>query len=233
MFKTVLILVWAFGFAIFASFPATAESFDYHFDVRLGVAKIGKMQVAANNDGNSYSAAATLQTTGLIGAIYDVRYEQRASGLVGPNGALLPLRYTSINEVRGSVSGLEILFIGNRVASVSYDPERIVAPEVITFRNTVDPMSLMYFLLRPVRIEDVCTGTVDLFGGRDQSTVRFSYILRYNDGRVKCDIQYLSEDGEAGIAVSALVFRPDNNGFMRIQSFNAHTGIGTLSVRAS
>ncbi len=229
------IIYISFCAAIFAAFIPTAplaESFDYRFDVRLGVAKIGEMQVAANNDGKSYSVATILYTTGLVGAVYDLRYEQTATGRIGAGGVLVPVRHTSISDEKGKVSTLEILLSGDRVSSVTFDPVRNVPAEVTTYRHTVDPMTLMYFLLRPVSAAKVCSGEVELFDGRNRSKVEFTNIKRLNDGRVECSISYTGDGGKGGIALSALVFKPDNNGLMRIRKFEAHTSIGTLAIRA-
>ena len=232
MFKTIYITIYATIFAAFIPTITLAESFDYRFDVRLGMAKIGEMQVAADNDGKSYSVATALYTTGLVGAIYDVRYDQTAIGRIGVDGVLVPVRHTATNDEKGTISRLEILFNGDRVSSVTFDPARNVPVEVTTYRHTVDPMSLMYFLLRPVSSAKVCSGEVDMFDGRNRSAVKFTDIKRYNDGRVECNIFYSGDGGKGGIALSALVFEPDNNELMRIQKFKAHTSLGTLTIKA-
>jgi hypothetical protein len=232
MFKTIYMTLWAAIFAAVIPTMTLAESFDYRFDVRLGIAKIGEMQVAANNDGKSYSVATALYTTGLVGAIYDVRYDQATTGRIGVDGVLVPVRHTATNDEKGNISRVEILFSGDRVSGVTFDPAKSVPAAVTTYRHTVDPMSLMYFLLRPVSEAKVCSGEVELFDGRNRSAVKFTDIKRFNDGRVECSISYSGEGGKGGIALSALVFRPDNNGLMRIQKFEAHTSIGTLTIKA-
>ncbi len=232
MFKTIYITIYATIFAVFIPMISLAESFDYRFDVRLGLAKIGEMQVVANNDGKSYSVATVLYTTGLVGAIYDVRYDQTAIGRIGVGGVLVPVKHTATNDEKGTISRLEILFSGDRVSSVTFNPAKSVPGEVTTYRHTVDPMSLMYFLLRPVSSAKVCSGEVEMFDGRDRSVVKFTDIKRYNDGRVECDISYSGAGGKGGIALSSLVFEPDNNGLMRIQKFRAHTSIGNLTIKA-
>ena len=231
MFKTINMTICAAIFAAVIPAMTLAESFDYRFDVRLGLVKIGEMQVAANNDGKSYSVAAALYTTGLVGAIYDVRYEQSTMGRIGVAGALVPVQHTSTSDEKGNVSRLEILYSGDRVSSVAFDPAKSIPAEVTTYRHTVDPMSLMYLLLRPVSSAKVCSGDVKLFDGRNLSAVEFTDIKRYNSGRVECNISYTGDGGKGGIALSALVFEPDNNGLMRIRKFEAHTNIGTLTIK--
>ncbi|OUS04503.1 hypothetical protein A9Q96_16340 [Rhodobacterales bacterium 52_120_T64] len=232
MIKSIYIAIYTVIFAALVPTMTLAESFDYRFDVLLGLAKIGEMQVAANSDGKSYSVATALYTTGLVGAVYDVRYDQSAIGRISAGGALVPIMHIATHDEKGKISRLEILFSGDRVSRVAFDPAKSVPSEVTTYRNTVDPMSLMYFLLRPVGATKVCSGEVVMFDGRKRSTVRFTKIKRYSDGRVECNISYSGNGGRGGIALSALVFRPDNNDLMRIQKFEAHTSLGTLTIKA-
>lgn len=232
MFKTICISLYAAIFAAIMPTVAMAETFDYRFDVRLGLVKIGEMQVAANNDGKTYSVATQLYTTGLVGAVYDLRYDQTAMGRIGVGGVLVPVRHTSFSDEKGDILRLEILFSGDRVSSVTFDPVRNVPAEVTGYRSTVDPMSLMYFLLRPVSAARACTGEVVLFDGRNRSTVKFTDIKRFNDRRVECNISYSGDNGKGGIALSALVFVPDTNGLMQIQKFEARTSIGILTIKA-
>ena len=232
MFKAIYLSLCTAIFAVMLPAATISETFDYRFDVQLGIAKIGEMRVAANNDGKRYSVKTILRTTGLVGAFYDLRYDQSSSGLVVSGGALRPVQHTSFSNERNNVSTLEILFSGNRVSRVTYDPIKPVPAEVYSYRNTVDPGTLMYILLRPVNTNKVCAGNIDLFDGRKLSSVRFVDVKRYTDGRVECSISYSGEGGKAGVALTSLVFTPDSNGVMRIRKFEAHTSIGTLTIKA-
>ena len=230
MFRKFFILINAAILAVFHAGPSVAESFDYRFDVRLGLAKIGEMQIAASNNGSSYSAGAVLYTTGLIGALYDVRFDYRAEGRVGIGGALLPVRHSATNDEQGTVSKLEILYSDDRVVSVTFDPMQHVPEEVLSYTQTIDTMSLIYFLMRPVKSAEACKGDVVLFGGRNRSQVGFTEIKRFADGHIECDVSYSSDSGKDSLAPSALIFDVDSSGLVRIREFEVDTNIGTLTV---
>ena len=104
MIRAIKVSIHAAILAAILPITAFAETFDYRFDVRLGMAKIGEMQVAANNDGKAYSTGAVLFTTGLVGAVYDVRYDYRAEGRIGVAGVLVPTKYTAENYEKDKVS---------------------------------------------------------------------------------------------------------------------------------
>ncbi|MEO1920056.1 MAG: DUF3108 domain-containing protein [Paracoccaceae bacterium] len=219
-------------FAVLLPLAGLAETFDYRFDVRLALVKIGGMQVAANNDGSSYSAGMVLYTTGLAGVFYDVRYEQSVIGRIAPDGRLQPIRHSLINDEQGRISHLEILFDGNNVSGVTYDPQRNVPEDFSGIQNVVDQMSLIYWLLRPGRSQQVCTGEIDFFDGKNVSMIKFMNVQRRGDGRVQCDIVYSGAVGKIGVALSALVFAPDTEGLMRIRRFDVNTSIGLLTAKA-
>lgn len=203
---------------------ATAESLRYRFDVRLGLGKIGEMVVQAENTGEAYSTQGVLYTTGLVGAIYDARYESYAEGRVGADSALKPVRYTSKSIEKDDISTTEMTYSGTRVALVNGK-----APSH-TLNDTIDPMTLIYKLIRPIHSDDVCRGSVDFFDGREAMSVSYTNVKRYNNGRVECDITYSGKTSTGGVSPSAVVFKPVANGMMEIVRFTARTSIGSLSV---
>jgi hypothetical protein len=219
-------------FALLLPLAGLAETFDYRFDVRLALVKIGEMQVAANNDGNSYSAGMALYTTGLAGVFYDVRYEQSVIGRIAPDGRLRPIKHILINDEQGRISHLEILFDGRNVSTITYDPQHDVPEDFSGIQNVIDQMSLIYRLLRPGSFQQVCTGEIGLFDGKNVSMVKFTNVQRRADGRVQCDIAYSGTGGKSGVTLSALVFTPDTDGVMRIRRFDVNTSIGLLTVKA-
>ena len=206
-----------------------AETLRYHFNVRLGAGKIGEMQVLVENTGTAYSALGSLYTTGLVGAFYDARYDSYAEGRV-VDGGLQPVRHTSTANEKGRISTSEITYSGNRVASVAFTPSKTVPATATSQRNTTDPMSLIYQLLRPVSAQDVCTGSYDLFDGVDRMTVSYVNLKRFTGGRVECDITYTGNGQKGGVSPSAVVFNPGRDGLMYIDRFIASTSIGNLSV---
>ena len=208
-----------------------AESFDYRFDVRLGIAKIGQMEVRANDNASSYSTSARLYTTGVIGAVHSLNYVYQADGKIGAHGVLLPTHHVSTNTENRKTTQLEIRYSGNRVASVLYSPEKEAPDGVTGYKLTVDPMTLIYFLLRPRSPAKTCTGAVELFDGQNRIDVTFTNVEGSPNGQIKCDISYDGEKGK-GIALSSLVFVPDSNGLMRIKEFAAETNIGTLILKS-
>lgn len=208
---------------------ASAETLRYHFDVRLGIGKIGEMQVLVENTGTAYSALGSLYTTGLVGAFYNARYDSYAEGRVTAKG-LRPVRFTSTANEQGNITTSEITYSGNRVVSVEFSSSQQIHADATSQKNTIDPMSLIYQLVRPVSAQEVCTGSYDLFDGIKRMTVSYTNLKRYNDERVECDVSYSGTGQKGGVSPSAVVFTPGDDGQMYIDRFIASTSIGNLAV---
>lgn len=208
--------------------PLLAQSIDYTFDISLGIAKIGEMRFNGNASGGRYSVAGRLYSTGVAGALYDVSYTSSASGTYANAWQFSPSSYSAESVENGKTVQTEIRYSGNRVSSVQFTPERSVPSSATSERNTVDPATLTYLLIRPVAQESVCGGTFDVFDGHKRATVSYTNARRYPDGSVECDVRYSSNSGKGGVAPSSVVFKPGDNGMMYIHSFSAKTNAGSL-----
>ncbi len=208
---------------------AQTQSFNYLFDINLGMAKIGEMRVRADIDGTQYSTSGSLKSTGLAGAIYDVSYESRAEGSFDHPWHFIPTRYESTSVENDETKITQISYSGNRVAAVVFQPSRDVPASATSETNTIDPMTLIYYLVRPVPAENVCGGTFDLFDGRTRMTVSYTNARRFNDGRIECSVSYTGKN--SGVALSSVTFQPGDDGMMYISRFSANTNAGTLTAR--
>ena len=206
---------------------AQTQSFSYLFDINLGMAKIGEMRVSADIAGTNYSTVGSLKSTGLAGAIYDVSYESRAQGTFDHPWHFVPVRYSSVSVENDESTTTAITYSGNRVSNVSMTPPKDGTSTGQT--DTIDPMTLIYFLVRPVPAENVCGGTFNLFDGSTSMTVSYTNPRRFNDGRIECSVAYSGKN--SGVALSSVTFTPGDDGMMYISRFNASTNAGTLTAR--
>lgn len=205
------------------------QNFNYLFDISIGIAKIGEMRVSADINGNNYSAVGTLRSTGIAGALYDAAYESRAQGTFDHPWHFVPVRYSSVSDENGESTTTAISYSGNRVSGVTITPPKDIPASATTERNTVDPMTLIYYLVRPVPTENVCGGTFDLFDGRTRMTVAYTNARRLSGNRVECAVAYTGKN--SGVTLSSVTFQPGDDGMMYITRFSAETNAGTLTAR--
>lgn len=217
------------GVIAVSAMPVAAESLNYLFSIRLGAVKIGEMRVKANDNGSRYSAAGSLYTTGVAGALYNVRFDSDVSGTVAGNGQYLPVSYSSKSFEDDKTSTSNITYSNDRVSAVSHNPSKSVPASATSERDTVDPMTLIYLLLRPVSREHICGGSYDLFDGDTRLHVTYTNPRQYTDGRIECTISY-SGGGGGGIVPSSVVFAKGEDGRMHITRFSARTNIGALTA---
>lgn len=227
--KTIRAVIAATLITLPGTLWAQTQSFNYLFDINLGIAKIGEMRVSADITGSNYSTVGTLKSTGIAGALYDVSYESRAQGSFDHPWHFVPARYSSVSIENGENTTTAINYAGNRVSGVTITPPKDIPASATSETNTVDPMTLIYFLVRPVPAENVCGGTFELFDGRTHMTVSYTNARRFNDGRIECSVAYTGTN--AGVALSSVTFNPGDDGMMYISRFAANTNAGTLTAR--
>lgn len=208
--------------------PASAASLDYLFNIRLGVAKIGEMRVKSTDASGQYSASGALYTTGIAGALYDVRFDSAVSGTVASSGQYLPVSYTSESYEDGKTTSAAISYSGPKVANVSYTPSKPVSAGAVGQADTIDPMTLIYLLIRPVSMDHICGGAYDLFDGGTRLRVTYTNPRKYNDGRVECSVAYDGGAKAGGIVPTSVIFKPGSDGMMHIRQFSAQTNLGVL-----
>lgn len=216
-----------------AAAPSTAESFDYLFDIRLGIAKIGEMRITGKDEAAQYSTTGKLYTTGLAGAVYDLEYTYSAKGNSTNPWHVLPLQYAAEIHENGYDRTVNIRYSGDRIAAITTDPSSPEPANMNSQHGTVDPMTLIYLLVRPVPAESVCGGSYELYDGATRFTVTYVNARRFNDGRVECDVDYAGQSGNAGVSVSGITYVPGDDGRMYIRSFTVQTNAGALKATRS
>ncbi len=210
--------------------PVAAESIDYLFNIKLGIAKIGEMRITGREDGKTYETTGELHTTGLAGAVYDLKYTYTAKGDASNHWHLLPALYTAKIHEKSDNRAVEIRYSGNRVVSVTTQPPTPQPANMASQRNTVDPMTLIYMLIRPVAPENVCAGKYALYDGNTHFTVTYVNPHKYSDGRVVCGVDYAGGNGNSGVSVSGITFKPGADGRMYISDFTVQTNAGALKA---
>ncbi len=210
---------------------AAAESFNYLFGIKLGIAKIGEMRITGTDVDGRYTTTGKLYTTGLVGALYDVSYDYTAEGDSTNPWRLLPTRYFAKSSENGARRTMEILFTDGRVSALNATPARKISKRAAAAQNVVDPMTLIYLLVRPVPRENVCGGSFTLYDGGSVLDVSYVNPRLLADGRIACAVSYGNSRKSGGIAVSEIVFRQGQDGRMYVQEFSASTAAGTLKAK--
>lgn len=189
------------------STASAQEATQAQFNVAVLGAKVGVFQLVGALDRRRYTAAAQFDTTGLVGSLRNLRFTMKATGRRS-QGHLRPTQYTEdIDAGRRSVmarldyvGGVPVLS-GEKLGS---DNSPYLDPE--TQRDTIDPLSALFLVMRDQPAADICTLNQAMFDG-----VRRTQITMETDSRradfVSCTATfrrlagYTAEQLDAGRAV--------------------------------
>lgn len=150
----------------------------------------GQLSFKGVDDGKSYAASGRLESTGLIGALFKVRYDASVRGRVSGD-RFVPSSYTE--KTSGARNNESVMNYKKGVPQVKkYSPPRPPSDNDVdpaTMGGTVDPMTAIYGTLRDVSRSEVCKFSTRMFDGKRASQIRLSNPQPV-DGGFRCNGEY-------------------------------------------
>lgn len=193
--------------AALAAGPAAAQGRDRGvFDIYLGSFKVGLFAFSGVEARGRYSAAGQLRSTGLIGALADVRYDAKAQGRV-QQARHVPEVYEERANIGSRSSDLVISYKNGVPEETRFDPPRQSERPALDPRTqggAVDLMTLFYTLLRDVPEDEVCRYDSFVFDGVRRTRVVLRPETRA-DTRISCAAEYRRV---AGFSTAEMLDRP-------------------------
>ncbi len=135
---------------------------------------VGELSMAVNEEGDRYTVRGTVRGGGLASLVVDFHYTGLASGWIRGATALRPIRYEGTRRLRGDARTTTIRYNGVAPAEVRWDPGRNKRDYDIdpgAQKNTLDPASATYALLKDRPVAETCAQTVEIFDGTRRSRV--------------------------------------------------------------
>jgi hypothetical protein len=173
---------------------AAEEHRNMRFDVHLIGVKVAELAVGAAEGGARYSAAARLVTTGLARALKDLRADVAVTGRMS-GGALAPLRYREEIDNGRRVSRLQVQYAGGRPVAVSGDSgSDAPAADKAALSGALDPMTVLYTLLRDQPAASLCTLDAPVFDGHRHAHIDLTR-TEQSPGQVTCSGEYRRVSG--------------------------------------
>jgi hypothetical protein len=172
--------------------PPSVDGVEAVYDFYLGGIPAGELTVGAAFSTATYTARAGLRTTGIVGFLYDLAFNARATGRID-RGGLSPDRYNSFSQDPKRQYLVEISFVNRTPVSTRIEPERDNKPWSINprdQRDTVDPLSGVLAAFAPSPSGSVCEKRVEVFDGRRRFALEIG--RRQHDGnRIRCEAEYV------------------------------------------
>jgi hypothetical protein len=211
---------------------ALADSYRAEFDFRVTGIKAGELVMGAEASGDSYSAAARIDTAGLVGAFTDFFFDGTSAGTFSGNGSVIPSRYSSTSKSPRALRETRIDFRGGTPVAVSVEPPRGSAPDPANQAGTLDPVSAGFAILRDAPVGPICNTSVDVFDGSRRSRIRLGAPQPAGNGDLVCAGRFTRLEGEAHSLSSdqdygfKIVFRENGHGLARLQRIETSTNFG-------
>ncbi|WP_324755079.1 DUF3108 domain-containing protein [Roseovarius sp. Pro17] len=172
----------------FIAGAAPAQEARAVYDVRLLGLPVGKMQLAAREDGDAYAVTSAFATTG-VGRIVDAGFRLSAKGR-SAKGHLAPSAYDEQIDTGSRRSTAQLRYkdgtpriTGGSVAAEVANDADALDPAAQT--GTVDPLTGLYGVMRDRPGEGLCRYSVVIFDGQRRASLAMT-ARREADGRVTC-----------------------------------------------
>lgn len=214
---------------------AKAEDSAAIFDFYLSGIRAGEMQLRASETDGRYDAASEIRAAGVVGAFAKFFYDGEASGRVGVDGAVVPVRFVADSRSPRAERRTEIDWENGTPVSVSVVPPRSSAPDPEAQAGTLDPVSAGFRLLRDAPVEQICDATIDIFDGSRRSRLKLAAPAE-KDGELTCAGTFARIEGEAHSGSKRrefpfeVMFRTDADGVARLQRIETSTQFGKAVV---
>lgn len=228
--------------AFFAAFAgantAVAQTDQKVYRVSIAGFPVGTASYSAAVNGNRYEVQGFMGSTGFFGAFLASRYSGAVIGR-SSGDRLTPQIFRGRFEQGRKFAEVDIKYSKGRVRQVIRRPERPAQPydlDPTSVRGALDPISALYFMLRDLTVDKVCTQNFQVFdGGR---TSRISMQRSQGEaGTVVCNGVYTRMGGFPPEQINErqhfpfqLTYAPTDDGFFEVREFRATTFWGVAKA---
>ena len=230
-FPRALILALAM---VAAGAAAQAASLSANYDFYVSGIKVGTASFSSEESASSYSARARISTAGLLGAFVSFSYDGAAQGAIS-RGQPVPALFTATSVTSGKTKSARIDGKNGAPAKVTINPPRDLKFEAAALRDTLDPVTATFALLRDGPAERMCGTRVELFDGSRRARITLG-ARKAEKGGFACAGTYARLEGEGNSLVSArdsaftLRFTQGADGMARLRRVETSTSFGPATL---
>ena len=226
-------LVLGVGLTLAEPAPALPAA-ELRFDVELRGLRAGVLTLRSERAGQSYAAAARLETTGVAALLRRLRFDAGVQGHV-EGDRLVPRRYHEDVDTGRRESRTVMEYARGVPRVISAEPERTPEPwhlDPAGQGGTLDPLSVIASVLADVPPARACRLALDLFDGRRRGQVVLAPAGAEGE-RVVCAGEFRrvagysdEEMAEASAFPFRLTYAPGQNGALQVVEIEARSPQG-------
>lgn len=224
--------------AVFSLWAGMALAESGQFTASLAGIKAGSIAYSATETGGRYRVQGAARAGGLAGAFFDFSMEASAQGAVQGN------RYRpEIYELTGQDGGKfrTTRFRYRKGApEVSQEPKRSASAHganPAAQAGTLDPMTVIYAMLRDRPKDLMCKLNADFFDGQRRANIRYVRLTPLKGGKYLCEGEYRRLQGfspkemrEKSYWPVSVFYAPLSDGRYRVSELRFHTNFGAVRL---
>ncbi len=233
-----LLRVIPFLLAIVSAPAVHAQEESASFNVSFAGIRGGKLSISSVENGGKYQTVGRAASSGLVGGLYRLTVEARASGRVSGN-SYVPARYDETSEERSKTKSKQIRF-SNRIAKVTQTPpdtkRKSWHADGKDHPGVLDPMTGLYALLRSRPAALACDLDISTFDGREVHRIRLTGGKQDGD-RFVCSGRYIRVDGyrpkdlaDTQFQKFSLIYDTSGGDLWPMAELRARTSFGTMVI---
>jgi hypothetical protein len=222
------------------AFPASAQDRreEFVFDSYVSGIKIGVVRFNAVERGSSYALAGNMNTAGIVGIFHKMAYDATARGTVRGN-SFSPSRYSEKGFSGNWHTDVVVEWKGGIPTMTKHEPvlePKPHHPDPAKERGTIDSLTALYATLRELPPEMACTGSWQLFDGRQGATLRLHSPKKVGD-KLECKGEYRRRSGfteqelkDRTVFPFDLLYEPREGGKLRVSELTTASIFGTVRM---
>ena len=225
-------------FAQGASVLASEKREEFVFDTYVSGLKVGVVRFNAVEAGSNYALAGNMNTAGLVGFFHKMAYEATAQGTVRGN-RFSPSKYTESGYSGRWATDVVVEWRRGTPAMTRHEPPLEPQPhhaDPAKERGSIDTLTALYATLRSLPPDQVCTGSWQLFDGRQGATLTLRSPTKAGD-QVECTGEYRRRSGFTAEELAsrtafpfAITYGPAGDGRMRVVELRTASTMGNVRM---
>lgn len=185
-----------------ASLAQAEETVSARYNIKLLGAKFAELSLVGSTTAQRYTVASEFATTGLVGALTEIRFLTKASGR--RTGEMFRPRVYSTEEIKGAKREVGGVVWDGKVPRPTGENEGVAETRGVSLAeqaDAVDPLTAGFMVLRDQPRDGLCKINVAVFDGKRRTRLALSQ-PRSSGDTVVCSGRFSREAGYSAEALA-------------------------------
>lgn len=235
-YKIKILFIW---FCLASTVQGMSHKIDQSFKLIFWGAELGEFQVKVKSGSNKYSVSTKASGKSLIRLLSSFEVSSGAVGNIKDNGDLMPRQSISRWNIRGKFRQTQLNYRDGTLTAFEASPELTKKYHInnpIGLKNTIDPVSLVLWLLINRGENQICNGKVKILDGFRMSELSFDKIDMSQDlivcsGKIERIQGFKNLDLKKKPLKFKIMYSSSNAGFLDVSNVEIETIFGKMILQ--